>query len=40
LRLAAVAFDKRLRAGIPDDRLAEFAEVLAMLRRNAEAPQS
>ncbi len=40
LRLAAVAFDKRLRAGIPDDRLAEFAEMLAMLRANAEAPQS
>ncbi|RWL59801.1 MAG: MarR family transcriptional regulator, partial [Mesorhizobium sp.] len=40
LRLAAIAFDMRLRAGIPDDRLAEFAEVLAMLRRNAEAPQS
>ncbi|RUY00203.1 MarR family transcriptional regulator, partial [Mesorhizobium sp. M2A.F.Ca.ET.040.01.1.1] len=40
LRLAAVDFDKRLRAGIPEDRLAEFAEVLAMLRRNAEAPQS
>lgn len=38
LRLAAVAFDKRLRAGIADDRLAEFAEVLAMLRANAEAP--
>ncbi|TIS33076.1 MAG: winged helix-turn-helix transcriptional regulator, partial [Mesorhizobium sp.] len=32
LRLAAVAFDKRLRAGLPDDRLAEFAEVLAALR--------
>jgi MarR family transcriptional regulator for hemolysin len=40
LRLAAVDFDKRLRAGIPDDRLAEFAEVLAMLRRNAEPLQS
>ena len=40
LRLAAVAFDKRLRASIPDDRLAEFSEVLAMLRRNAEASQS
>ena len=35
LRLAALAFDKRLRAGIADDRLAEFAEVLAMLRANA-----
>ncbi|MBZ9847320.1 winged helix-turn-helix transcriptional regulator [Mesorhizobium sp. B3-1-9] len=40
LRLAAVAFDKRLRAGIPDDKLAEFTEVLAALRRNAEPPQS
>ena len=40
LRLAAIAFDKRLRAGIPDDRLAEFTEMLAILRRNAEAPQS
>jgi MarR family transcriptional regulator for hemolysin len=38
LRTAAVAFDKRLRTGIPDDRLAEFAEVLAMLRANVEAP--
>ncbi|MDX8437524.1 MarR family winged helix-turn-helix transcriptional regulator [Mesorhizobium abyssinicae] len=34
LRLAAVAFDKRLRAGLPDERLAEFAEVLAALRAN------
>jgi len=40
LRNAALAFDKRLRAGIPDDRLAEFADMLALLRRNAEAPQS
>ena len=40
LRLAAVAFDKRLRAGIGDDRLTEFAEVLAMLRRNVEPSQS
>ncbi|TPL35277.1 winged helix-turn-helix transcriptional regulator [Mesorhizobium sp. B2-4-6] len=40
LRLAAVAFDKRLRAGIPDDKLSEFTEVLAALRRNAEPPQS
>jgi MarR family transcriptional regulator for hemolysin len=38
LRTAAVAFDKRLRTGIPDDRLAEFAEVLAALRANVEAP--
>lgn len=37
LRLAAVAFDKRLRAGIADERLAEFAEVLALLRVNAGA---
>ncbi|MEW6631221.1 MAG: MarR family winged helix-turn-helix transcriptional regulator [Pseudomonadota bacterium] len=35
LRLAAVAFDKRLRAGIADERLTEFAEVLALLRANA-----
>jgi len=35
LRLAAVAFDKRLRAGIADGRLAEFAEVLALLPANA-----
>lgn len=34
LRLAALAFDKRLRAGIADERLAEFAEVLALLRAN------
>lgn len=34
LRLAAVAFDKRLRAGLPDERLAEFAGVLAALRAN------
>ncbi|TPK97685.1 MULTISPECIES: MarR family winged helix-turn-helix transcriptional regulator [unclassified Mesorhizobium] len=39
LRLAAVAFDKRLRAGIADDRLAEFAEMLAALRANVEAPR-
>lgn len=37
LRLAAVAFDKRLRSGIADDRLAEFSEVLGMLRANAVA---
>ncbi|MEZ2333796.1 MarR family winged helix-turn-helix transcriptional regulator [Mesorhizobium sp. RCC_202] len=35
LRLAALAFDKRLRKGIEDERLAEFAEVLAALRSNA-----
>ncbi|MBM2713065.1 winged helix-turn-helix transcriptional regulator [Mesorhizobium caraganae] len=34
LRAAALVFDKRLRAGLPDDRLAEFAEVLAVLRAN------
>ena len=36
LRLAAVAFDKRLRAGLDEARLAEFAEVLAKLRANVE----
>ncbi|MGX9148163.1 MarR family winged helix-turn-helix transcriptional regulator [Mesorhizobium sp. 128a] len=34
LRAAALIFDKRLREGLPDDRLAEFAEVLAALRAN------
>jgi len=34
LRTAALAFDKRLRAGLPDERLAEFAQVLAVLRAN------
>jgi MarR family transcriptional regulator for hemolysin len=34
LRAAALVFDKRLRVGLPDDRLAEFAEVLAALRAN------
>ncbi|RJT37219.1 MarR family transcriptional regulator [Mesorhizobium waimense] len=34
LRTAALAFDKRLRVGLPDDKLAEFAEVLAALRAN------
>jgi MarR family transcriptional regulator for hemolysin len=34
LRAAALIFDKRLRAGLPDDRLVEFAEVLAALRAN------
>jgi MarR family transcriptional regulator for hemolysin len=34
LRAAALVFDKRLRAGLPDDRLAEFAEVLAAFRAN------
>ena len=38
LRTAALAFDKRLRVGLPDERLAEFAEVLAALRANVEAP--
>ena len=37
LRAAALIFDKRLRAGLPDDRLAEFAEVLAALRANVKA---
>ncbi|RWQ45038.1 MAG: MarR family transcriptional regulator, partial [Mesorhizobium sp.] len=32
----ALAFDKRLRTGLSDDRLAEFAEVLATLRANVE----
>ncbi|WIW52207.1 MarR family transcriptional regulator [Mesorhizobium mediterraneum] len=36
LRIAAFAFDKRLRKGLSDDRLAEFAEVLAALRANVE----
>ncbi|KUM25758.1 MarR family transcriptional regulator [Mesorhizobium loti] len=35
LRLAAIAFDRRLRAGIADEKLAEFADVLAALRTNA-----
>ncbi|RWA70569.1 MarR family winged helix-turn-helix transcriptional regulator [Mesorhizobium sp.] len=34
LRMAAIAFDKRLRAGIADERLVEFADVLAALRGN------
>lgn len=37
LRAAALVFDKRLRRGLPDDRLAEFAEVLAALRANVES---
>ncbi|WP_245467767.1 MarR family transcriptional regulator [Mesorhizobium sp. M6A.T.Cr.TU.017.01.1.1] len=36
LRIAAFAFDKRLRKGLSDDRLAEFAAVLAALRANVE----
>ncbi|MER8526314.1 MarR family transcriptional regulator [Mesorhizobium sp. M0814] len=36
LRIAALAFDKRLRKGLSDDRLAEFAQVLAALRANVE----
>jgi MarR family transcriptional regulator for hemolysin len=36
LRTAALVFDKRLRKGLPDDRLAEFAQVLAALRVNVE----
>ena len=34
LRMAAIAFDKRLRSGIADEKLAEFADVLAALRGN------
>ena len=34
LRQAALVFDKRLRKGIEEARLAEFAEVLAALRAN------
>ncbi|MER8394171.1 MarR family transcriptional regulator [Mesorhizobium sp. M1340] len=37
LRTAALAFDKRLRKGLSDDRLAEFAKVLAALRANVES---
>ncbi|MER9891818.1 MarR family transcriptional regulator [Mesorhizobium sp. M0119] len=37
LRTAALAFDKRLRKGLSDDRLAEFAVVLAALRANVES---
>ncbi|MER8605285.1 MarR family transcriptional regulator [Mesorhizobium sp. M1156] len=36
LRTAALAFDRRLRKGLSDDRLAEFAQVLAALRANVE----
>lgn len=36
LRKAALVFDKRLRTGLSDDRLAEFAQVLAALRANVE----
>lgn len=36
LRTAALAFDKRLRKGLSNDRLAEFAEVLAALRANVD----
>lgn len=36
LRVAAFAFDKRLRTGLSDDRLAEFAAVLAALRANVD----
>jgi MarR family transcriptional regulator, transcriptional regulator for hemolysin len=34
LRTAALAFDRRLRKGLSDERLVEFAEVLATLRAN------
>ncbi|MER8388683.1 MarR family transcriptional regulator [Mesorhizobium sp. M0166] len=37
LRTAALAFDKRLRKGLSDDRLVEFAAVLAALRANVES---
>ncbi|MER9964254.1 MarR family transcriptional regulator [Mesorhizobium sp. M0045] len=37
LRTAALVFDKRLRKGLSDDRLAEFAQVLAALRANVES---
>lgn len=36
LRDVAVAFDKRLRAGIPDERIAQLAASLATLRANVE----
>lgn len=36
LRDHAVAFDKRLRAGIPDERIAEVSAVLSALRANVE----
>ncbi len=36
LRDVAVAFDKRLRAGISDDRIAQLAAALAALRANVE----
>jgi MarR family transcriptional regulator, transcriptional regulator for hemolysin len=36
LRTSPIAFDKRLRTGLSDDRLAEFAEVLATLRANVD----
>ncbi|UDL91287.1 MarR family winged helix-turn-helix transcriptional regulator [Mesorhizobium sp. PAMC28654] len=34
LRTAALGFDRRLRKGLSDERLVEFAEVLAALRAN------
>ena len=34
LRGVAMAFDKRLRAGVSEEKQAEFAETLAMLRAN------
>ncbi len=36
LRDVAIAFDKRLRTGIPDDRIAQLAAALATLRSNVE----
>ena len=38
LREAATAFDRRLRAGIPDERLAQLSEVLHQLADNAGRP--
>jgi MarR family transcriptional regulator for hemolysin len=37
LRGAAVAFDKRLRGGLPDEKLAELAQMLAALRANIDS---
>ena len=36
LRDVAVAFDRRLRSGLPDERIAELAGALAALRANVE----
>lgn len=37
LRDRALAFDRRLRSGIPDQRIAELSDALAALRANVEA---